>query len=150
MPLMRMAMYAKGIELYCAPTADDRDTWIATMQHVALEGRCFVLTACQHLRRGDCPADYAAVHGDAPDTVTMRGGSAIVSPLGQVLAGPVFDREIILTADIDLRELFAASTTSTSSATTRGPMSSGCTSMRSPLRLSWRIDGAKPARLRTS
>ena len=105
MPLMRMAMYAKGIELYCAPTADDRDTWIATMQHVALEGRCFVLTACQHLRRGDCPADYAAVHGDAPDTVTMRGGSAIVSPLGQVLAGPVFDREIILTADIDLREI---------------------------------------------
>ena len=75
------------------------------MQHVALEGRCFVLTACQHLRRGDCPADYAAVHGDAPDTVTMRGGSAIVSPLGQVLAGPVFDREIILTADIDLREI---------------------------------------------
>jgi len=105
MPLMRMAMYAKGIELYCAPTADDRDTWIATMQHVALEGRCFVLTACQHLRRGDCPADYAAVHGDAPDTVTMRGGSAIVSPLGQVLAGPVFDRELILTADIDLREI---------------------------------------------
>jgi len=105
MPLMRMAMYAKGIELYCAPTADDRDTWMATMQHVALEGRCFVFTACQYLRRRDCPADYAAVHGDAPDTVIMRGGSAIISPLGQVLAGPVFDREIILTADIDLCEI---------------------------------------------
>jgi nitrilase len=105
MPLMRMAMYAKGIQLYCAPTADDRDTWMATMQHVALEGRCFVLTACQHLRRRDCPADYAAVNGDAPDTVIMRGGSAIISPLGQVLAGPVFDREIILTAEIDLCEI---------------------------------------------
>jgi len=105
MPLLRMAMYAKGIQLYCAPTADDRDTWMATMQHVALEGRCFVLSACQHLRRGDCPADYAASQGDAPETVIMRGGSAIINPMGQILAGPVFDREIILSADIDLSEI---------------------------------------------
>jgi len=101
MPLLRMAMYSKGIQLYCAPTADDRDTWIPTMQHVALEGRCFVLTACQHLRRGDCPADYAAVQGDDPATVIMRGGSAIISPLGQVLAGPLFDEDGILVAEID-------------------------------------------------
>ena len=105
MPLLRMAMYAKGIELYCAPTADDRDTWIPTMQHVALEGRCFVLTACQHLRRGDCPADYAAVQGDDPTTVIMRGGSAIISPLGQVLAGPVFNEDVVLTAEIDRGEI---------------------------------------------
>jgi nitrilase len=105
MPLLRMAMYAKGIQLYCAPTADDRDTWMPTMQHVALEGRCFVLTACQHLRRGDCPADYAAVDGDDPASVIMRGGSAIVGPLGQILAGPAFNREIILTAEIDLSEI---------------------------------------------
>jgi nitrilase len=105
MPLLRMAMYAKGIQLYCAPTADDRDTWMATMQHVALEGRCFVLSACQYLRRRNCPADYDAVHGDAPETVIMRGGSAIINPLGQVLAGPVFDCEIILTAEIDLAEI---------------------------------------------
>jgi nitrilase len=101
MPLLRMAMYSKGIQLYCAPTADDRDTWIPTMQHVALEGRCFVLTACQHLRRGDCPADYAAVQGDDPATVIMRGGSAIISPLGQVLAGPLFNEDGILVAEID-------------------------------------------------
>ncbi len=101
MPLLRMAMYSKGIQLYCAPTADDRDTWIPTMRHVALEGRCFVLTACQHLRRGDCPADYAAVQGDDPATVIMRGGSAIISPLGQVLAGPLFDEDGILVAEID-------------------------------------------------
>lgn len=105
MPLLRMAMYAKGIQLYCAPTADDRDTWMATMQHVALEGRCFVLTACQYLRRADCPADYAAVQGGDPNTVIMRGGSAIVSPLGQLLAGPLFDQDAILTAEVDLGEI---------------------------------------------
>ena len=105
MPLLRMAMYAKGIQLYCAPTADDRDTWMATMQHVSLEGRCFVLTACQHLRRGDCPLDYAAIQGDDPKTVIMRGGSAIIGPLGQVLAGPVFNEDAILLAEVDLAEI---------------------------------------------
>ena len=101
MPLLRMAMYSKGIQLYCAPTADDRDTWIPTCQHVALEGRCFVLTACQHLRRGDCPPDYAAVQGDDPATVIMRGGSAIINPLGQVLAGPVYNEDAILVTELD-------------------------------------------------
>ena len=101
MPLLRMAMFAKGIQLYCAPTADDRETWIGTMRHVALEGRCFVLTACQHLRRGDCPPDYGAVQGDDPMAIIMRGGSAIISPLGQVLVGPLFDQDGILVAEID-------------------------------------------------
>jgi nitrilase len=105
MPLLRMAMYGKGIQLYCAPTADDRDTWISTMQHVALEGRCFVFSACQYLRRSDCPADYAAVQGDDPSTVLMRGGSAIIGPLGQMLAGPVYNQDAILTATIDLGEI---------------------------------------------
>jgi nitrilase len=105
MPLLRMAMYAKGIQLYCAPTADDRDTWLSSMQHVALEGRCFVFSACQHLRRADCPADYAAIQGDDPDAVLMRGGSAIIGPLGQVLAGPVYNANAILTAEIDLGEI---------------------------------------------
>src|SRR6516165_2551997 len=75
LPLLRMAMYAKGIQLYCAPTADDRDTWLSSMQHVAFEGRCFVFSACQHLRRSDCPPDYGAIQGDDPGTVLMRGGS---------------------------------------------------------------------------
>lgn len=108
MPLLRTAMYAKGIQLYCAPTADDRETWLSTMRHVALEGRCFVLTACQHLRRADCPADYAAIQGDAPDTVIMRGGSAIISPLGQVLAGPVYDANDILVAELDTDDIVRA------------------------------------------
>ena len=105
MPMLRMAMYSKGIQLYCAPTADDRDTWLSSMQHVALEGRCFVLTACQHLRRKNCPTDYAAVHGNDPETVIMRGGSAIIGPLGQVLAGPLFNEDGILTAEIDMAEI---------------------------------------------
>ena len=105
MPLLRTAMYAKGIQLYCAPTADDRDTWLATMQHIALEGRCFVLSACQFLLRGDCPDDYDAVQGNDHDTVLMRGGSCIISPLGKVIAGPVFNQSQILVADLDMGEI---------------------------------------------
>jgi len=105
MPLLRMAMYSKNVALYCAPTADDRDTWIASMRHVALEGRCFVLTACQYLRRKDLPASVRVSLGDAPDAVLMRGGSAIVGPLGQLLVGPQYEGETILIADLDLEEI---------------------------------------------
>jgi len=105
MPMLRMAMYSKGIQLYCAPTADDRDTWIPTMQHIALEGRCFVLSSCQYIKRGAYPQDYRAIQGDDPDTLILRGGSCIVGPLGQILAGPNYEGECILTADIDLGEI---------------------------------------------
>jgi nitrilase len=105
MPMLRMAMYAKNIALYCAPTVDDRDTWLPTMQHVAMEGRCFVLTACQFLRKGDLPPTVRVSLGDAPESVLIRGGSAIVSPLGKVLAGPHFGGETILTADLDLHDI---------------------------------------------
>lgn len=105
MPMLRMAMYSKGVSLYCAPTADDRDTWLPSMQHVALEGRCFVLTACQFIRRKDFPASVRMSLGDGPDAVLMRGGSAIVSPFGKVLAGPDWSGETILTADLDLRDI---------------------------------------------
>jgi nitrilase len=86
MPLLRAAMYRQGIQLYCAPTVDDRETWPVTMRHIALEGRCFVLSACQY-------------------TEQIRGGSLIVGPLGKVLAGPCYDEECILTADLDLGEI---------------------------------------------
>jgi nitrilase len=105
MPLLRTAMYGKGIELYCAPTVDDRDTWLPTMQHIALEGRCFVMSSCQFLRRSDCPRDYRAIQGDAPDTVLIRGGSCIVGPLGNVLAGPVFGEETVVVADLDAGDI---------------------------------------------
>ena len=105
MPMLRMAMYSKDVALYCAPTADDRDTWLPSMQHVALEGRCFVLTACQFVRRKDFPDTVRVSLGDSPDAVLMRGGSAIISPFGNVLAGPHFDGETILTAPLDLNEI---------------------------------------------
>jgi nitrilase len=105
MPMLRMHMYSQGIQLYCAPTADHRDTWLPSMRHVALEGRCFVLSCCQYLTRAECPEDYAAIQGNDPSTVLMRGGSCIVDPLGQILAGPQFEGPCILTADLDLDEI---------------------------------------------
>ncbi len=105
MPLLRTAMYAQGVQLYCAPTVDDRDTWLPTMRHIALEGRCFALSACQFLTRGDCPTDYADGQNANPQTGLIRGGSCIIGPLGQILAGPHFGSEGILTADLDLEEI---------------------------------------------
>lgn len=108
MPLMRTAMYAKGVQVYCAITVDDRETWLPTMRHVAFEGRCFVLSACQYLTRRDCPAEYPAECGDDPNAVLIRGGSCIVGPLGQVLAGPAGEGPAVLTADLDLDDIARA------------------------------------------
>ncbi|MGF1605107.1 MAG: carbon-nitrogen hydrolase family protein [Rhodothalassiaceae bacterium] len=101
MPQLRLAMYAQGTELYCASTVDDRDQWQHAIRHIAYEGRCFVLSACQYLTRAAFPADYACSLGDDPATVLIRGGSSIVSPLGQVLAGPIYEQETVLVADLD-------------------------------------------------
>lgn len=103
MPLLRTAMYAQGIELYCAPTVDDRETWLPTMRTIAIEGRCFVLSACQFLTRGDCPEAYDAIQGDNPGTVLIRGGSCIIDPLGNILVEPNFSREMIQIAELDRR-----------------------------------------------
>jgi len=105
MPQLRLAMYAQGVQLYCAPTVDDRETWLPTMRHIALEGRCFVLSSCQFAKRSDFPADYNPLQGNDPDTILIRGGSCIISPLGELLAAPIFDRAVILTADLDLEEI---------------------------------------------
>jgi nitrilase len=105
MPLMRMGMFAKGIELYCAPTADGRDQWVSSMQHIAIEGRCFVLSANQYSTRADFPADLPNTLGDDPATLISRGGSCIVDPFGRFLAGPNFDSETILYADLDAKQI---------------------------------------------
>ncbi len=108
MPLLRAAFYAKGVQIWAAPTADDRESWVATMRHIAMEGRCFVIGACQVMRRSDFPEDYASRIDAAPDDWLMHGRSVIVGPLGQVLAGPLVDQDGILTADIDLDDIIGA------------------------------------------
>jgi nitrilase len=102
MPLMRAAHYAKGIQFYLAPTADGRDTWLATVRHIAVEGRCFVLSCNQFARRQDYPDWYPGKDGSE---VLSRGGSCIISPLGEILAGPDYEQECVLVADADLNDI---------------------------------------------
>lgn len=109
MPLARMAMYSQGVEIYLAPTADARETWEATLIHIACEGRCFVLGCNQFVTREMYPVDlpgYAELSSQSD--IMCRGGSAIVSPLGKVIAGPMYDQEGILFADLDLAEVVQA------------------------------------------
>jgi len=106
MPLARAAMYDKGLSIYVAPTADARDTWQATLQHIACEGRVFVIGANQYVTKDMYPADlagYADLSGEPQEL--CRGGSAILDPLGRYLAGPLYHEEGILVADLDLERL---------------------------------------------
>jgi nitrilase len=105
MPMLRMAMYNKKIAIYCAPTADDRDSWTSTMQHIALEGRCFVLSSCQYLTRADFPGDMHNRISDDNAKVLMRGGSVIIDPLGRIVAGPDFSGETVLVAELDCEDI---------------------------------------------
>ncbi|WGV59471.1 carbon-nitrogen hydrolase family protein [Brevibacillus brevis] len=106
MPLARAAMYAKGVQIYIAPTADARDAWQATIRHIALEGRCFVLSSNQYVTKDMYPTDLACYDdlASSPDEMS-RGGSAIVGPLGDYIIEPVFGREEILYADLDIRDI---------------------------------------------
>ncbi|KAJ3119644.1 Nitrilase [Physocladia obscura] len=107
MPLQRMALYAQNIEFYVAPTADSRETWTSSMRHIAQEGRCFVLGCNQYAERRDYPVDYPGYPNLPPssaETVTL-GGSVIVGPLGNILAGPLFGERGVLTAVVRKEEL---------------------------------------------
>ena len=104
MPLARMSMYRHGVEIYIAPTADSRDSWITTMKHVALEGRCFVLGCNQFFTKSMYPEQYQAHVKNEPEMM-CRGGSVIVSPFGETLAGPLFDRAGAVQATLDLDEI---------------------------------------------
>ncbi|NHK30594.1 MAG: carbon-nitrogen hydrolase family protein [Asgard group archaeon] len=103
MPLARTAMYSKGVDIYIAPTADARERWQATIRHIAMEGRCFVLSCNQYVTKDMYPKDLACYDDlkDSPETMS-RGGSAIIDPNGDYLAGPLFDEAGILFADLDL------------------------------------------------
>jgi nitrilase len=108
-PLARMAMYGQGVEIYMAPTADSRETWQATMRHIACEGRCFVLGCNQFVTKDMYPESIETIEelSDQPD-VMCRGGSLIVAPSGEVIAGPIWDKEGILYAELDLDEITKA------------------------------------------
>ena len=99
-------MYSKGVGFYLAPTADARDTWQATMRHIACEGHTFVLGCNQFLTKSMYPSDLEGIEdlANQPE-ILCRGGSAIISPLGEILAGPLFDEEGILTAELDPAEI---------------------------------------------
>jgi len=106
MPLARMALYGKGVEIYLAPTADHRERWQATMRHIALEGRCFVLGCNQFVTKDMYPNDLEELEmlENQPE-IMCRGGSVIISPSGNVLAGPLYDKEGILYENLDLSEV---------------------------------------------
>ncbi len=103
MPLARMAMYNQGIDIYIAPTADSRESWTATMKHIALEGRCFVLGCNQFFTKSMYPDKYRELLKDTDENL-CPGGSVIVSPAGEIIAGPLFNKKGILISEIDLDE----------------------------------------------
>jgi nitrilase len=106
MPLFRAAMYAKGVEIWCAPTVDERDIWRSSMRHIAHEGRCFLVSACQVQ---PSPAELGIeVEGWPADRPLIGGGSMIVGPLGDVLAGPLGPETALITAAIDREEIIRA------------------------------------------
>ena len=105
MPLLRTSLYAKGVQWYCASTVDDRDVWVPSMRHIAVEGRCFVLSSCQFATRADYPEDFPTNLGTDPASVLIRGGSCIVDPFGKLLVGPVYGEEAVLVAEADFDQI---------------------------------------------
>jgi nitrilase len=105
MPLARFALYERGVELYLAPTADDSDDWHDSIRHIARESRAFVLSCCVFQRASSYPADIPLAEGG---DLLGRGGSAILAPDGTYLAGPLWDEEGILYADLDPTVLYTA------------------------------------------
>jgi nitrilase len=105
MPLARAALYEDGIEIYLAPTADDSDEWHDSMKHIARESRAFVLSCCVFQRASSYPHDVPLAEGDE---LIGRGGSAILSPVGSYLAGPLWDEDGIIYAELDPQQLYKA------------------------------------------
>jgi nitrilase len=105
MPLARFALYQSGVEVYLAPTADDSEQWHDSMRHIARESRAFVLSCCVFQRASSYPDDVPLADGDE---LIGRGGSAILAPDGSYLAGPLWDEEGVLYAELDPQHLYEA------------------------------------------
>ena len=101
MPLARFSLYESGIEIYIASTADDGDSWQATLRHIALESRSFVIAPCHFQRASSYPDDFPLASLLEGRDILGRGGSAILGPDGSYLAGPLYDEEGILYAELD-------------------------------------------------
>jgi nitrilase len=102
MPLVRWAVYRGGPQIWVAPTADDSESWQATVRHIAVESGAFVVSVPQYLPRSAFPEDFPAAIPDDVDCLG-RGGAVIIDPMGTVIAGPLYDAEGLVVADCDLR-----------------------------------------------
>jgi nitrilase len=103
MPLARYAVYRGGPQIWLAPTADDSDGWLASMRHIAIESGAFVVSVPQYIPGAAFPDDFPVAIDR--ERIYGRGGAAIVEPSGgNVIEGPLYDREGIVVADCDLRE----------------------------------------------
>ena len=107
MPLARYEIYRQGVQIWVAPTADDSDGWLASMRHIAIESGAFVVSAPQYIPRSAFPDDFPIALPD--EEVYGRGGAAIFEPVnGRAIAGPLYDEEGIVAADIDLGRTMTA------------------------------------------
>lgn len=102
MPLARAAIYAQDVQVYVAPTWDTSDVWVPTLQHIAKEGSTFVIGCCQAIHSRDLPDDVPGKAELYGDEWLARGLSTIVAPGGRILAGPLEEKEGLVTATIDL------------------------------------------------
>lgn len=103
MPLARVALYQKGITIYISPNTNDNPEWQATIQHIAIEGKCFFVNADMIIRRSSYPSDLCErnIVSELPEFV-CRGGSCIIDPYGHYLTKPVWDEETIIYAELDM------------------------------------------------
>ncbi len=109
MPALRLAMYGQGVTIWAAPTVDERPQWEVAMRHIAHEGRCFVVSACQWLPGTETAlGDPITLRDRAVDAPIIAGGSVIVSPMGDVLAGPLRGGEGLIVAEVDLADIVRA------------------------------------------
>jgi nitrilase len=110
MPLARYALYAQNIDIYVAPTWDSGDTWLATMQHIAREGGCWVIGCATALEASDVPTDIPHYDELFPnkDEWVNAGDAVIYKPFGGVHAGPMHQEKGVLISDIDVAEARAS------------------------------------------
>ena len=107
MPLARYAVYEGGPQIWVAPTADDSDSWLATVRHIAIEAGAFVVSVPQYIQAKTFPADFPVALPEGTD-VFGRGGACVIDPNGDIIAGPLYDAEGIVLAECDLRRALHA------------------------------------------